>query len=287
MKGGMWGALFGVLGLMAGGYGAICGYMYGHQDSLIYPAGTVAVKPLPAPGAAGLADFRDVTLDTPDGQHLKAWWHPPQPGHGAVLYLHGNAGNIADPWRAERLRDLDEAGLGVLGLEYRGFGGSTGHPSEPGMITDAETAYDFIAKEAPGAKIAVFGDSLGTAVSIALATRRPVAGLMLDSPFASMVRMGQINYPWLPVAQLVRSKWESEKRVAKLEVPVVVALCQEDRVVPLAEGKRLFEAIPADNQNRLLITFPGCGHVQTWSQGAKGLFLNDLALWTTPTADTH
>ena len=276
MKGGMWGALFGVLGLMAGGYGAICGYMYGRQDSLIYPAGTVAVKPLPAPGAAGLADFRDVTLDTPDGQHLKAWWHPPQPGHGAVLYLHGNAGNIADPWRAERLRDLDEAGLGVLGLEYRGFGGSTGHPSEPGLITDAKTAYDYAAAQAPGARIALFGDSLGTGVAIALATQRPVAGLVLDSPLASAMRLAHSAYPWLPTSFLLRDTWDSEGRIKQVKAPILIAHCDADRRIPLAEGRHLFDAA---NEPKEFVELAGCGHVQTWIEPVKSKVLTDFGTW--------
>jgi len=275
-------ALIGVLAVMIGGYAAICAYMYIQQDSLIYPGGTTAIQPLPAPDAAGLKDFSALTLDTPDGQHLKAWWHAPEPDHGVVLYLHGNAQNLAAPWRRDRLADVAALGLGVLGIEYRGFGGSSGHPSEPGLITDAATAYDYAAKQAPGAKIAVLADSLGTGVAIALATQRPVAGLFLDSPFASIVRIGQADYPWLPVEMLTNSPWNSEARIAKLEIPVVVAHCDQDRRVPIAEGKRLFAALPPDNKNILLMTFTGCGHVETWQNGAKSVGLIDLADWTKP-----
>src|ERR1700761_8720058 len=84
-------------------YGAICAYMYVKQDSLVYPGGTTNVVPLPDPEAAGLKDFQAVTLDTPDGEHLKAWWHAPAEGRGIVLYLHGNAENLAAGWRIERL----------------------------------------------------------------------------------------------------------------------------------------------------------------------------------------
>ena len=269
-------------------YGAICAYMYVKQDALIYPGGTVEVTPLPDdPAAAGLEDFQAVTLDTPDGEHLKAWWRAPDPGHGVVLYLQGNRETIAAPWRAERLADLAGAGLGVMAVEYRGFGGSTGHPSEPGLITDAVTAFDYAAKQAPDAKIAVLADSLGTGVAVALGTQRQVAGLLLDSPFSSARRVAELAYPWLPIRFLLNSPWESESRIAKVKAPVIVTICLEDKRFPPAEGQRLFAAIPAANPDKLQLTFPACGHVQTWDQGAKALFLTDLAAWTAPSIVTH
>lgn len=265
------------------GYGAICAYMYIKQDSLIYPGGTTDIDPLPADLAqTALKDFQAVTLDTPDGEHLKAVWKAPREGFGVVLYLHGNRENLTIPWRAERLNDIAALGIGVLGVEYRGFGGSTGHPSEPGLITDAETAYDYAAKQAPGAKIAAFGDSLGTGVAVALATQRPVAGLILDSPFSSARHVAEESYPWLPVKWILNSPWDSYSRIAKMEIPILIAICEEDRKFPAAEGKRLFSAIPADNQAKMQLTFPGCGHVQTWANGAKGPGLIDLADWTHP-----
>lgn len=264
------------------GYGAICAFMYVKQDSLIYPGGTTDVIPLPDPAQSDLKDFQAVTLDTPDGEHLKAVWRAPQEGHGVVLYLHGNRETLAAPWRAERLNEVAELGIGVIGVEYRGFGGSTGHPSEAGLITDAETAYDYAAKQAPGAKIALFADSLGTGVAVALATKRPVAGMVLDSPFSSVRHVSEESYPWLPVKFLLNSPWDSYTRIQTLEVPVLIAICEEDKKFPAAEGKRLFTAIPADNPNKMQLTFPGCGHIETWKNGAKGPGLIDLADWTRP-----
>ncbi len=234
------------------------------------------MKPLPAPDPAVLPDFRAVTLDTPDGEHLKGWWRPPAAAQGVVLYLHGNAGTIADPWRTERLKALSDAGFGVLGIEDRGVGGSSGHPSEPGLITDAETAYDYAAKQAPGAKIALFGDSLGTGVSVALATRRPVAGLVLDSPYASILRLAQADYSWLPTAAILRSHWNSEDRIRTVSAPVFIAHCDADKRIPLAEGQRLFKAA---NPPKEMVVVAGCGHVQTWSDAVKSKVLTDFAAW--------
>ena len=273
-------AAIGLAAAVIGGYGAICAYMYGQQDRLIYPGGTTDVKPLPAPDSAGLTGFQAVTLDTPDGQHLKSWWRAPDPGRGVVLYLHGNAGNLASDWRAGRLRDLAAAGYGVLGIEYRGFGGSSGHPSESGLITDAETAFAFIAREAPGAKVALFADSLGTGVAVALAAERPIAGLVLDSPYASILRLASAGYSWLPVSTILQSPWKSEDRIKSVKAPILVAHCDADRRIPLAEGLRLFEAA---NQPKKMIVLPGCGHVETWIDPAKGEALTDFAAWIGPT----
>ena len=259
-----------------GGYAGICAYMYAQQDSLIYPGGTIAIEPLPAPETAGLSGFEAVTLDTQDGEHLKGWWHAPEAGHGVILYLQGNRQTIAATWRVARFRDLAAAGHGVLGIEYRGFGGSSGHPSEPGLIADAETGYAFIGAKAPGAKVALFADSLGTGVAVALAAERPVAGLMLDSPFASALHLAQIGYPWLPISLLLKSPWTSEDRIKSVTAPVLVAHCDADRRIPLAEGKRLFDAA---NQPKEMIVLPGCGHVETWVDPVKSAALIDFAAW--------
>jgi fermentation-respiration switch protein FrsA (DUF1100 family) len=260
----------------AGGYLAACLYMYVEQDKLVYPASTVEIEPLPAPEAAGLAGFESVTIDTPDGARLKAWWHAPETGRGVVLYLHGQRHNLAVDWRAARLRDLAEAGFGVLAFEYRGFNGSVGHPSEQGLITDAETAYDFIGAKAPGARIALFGESLGTAVAIALAGQRPVAGVVLDSPFASMTRLGLNDYPWIPVPVLLRDSWNSLARIGSVTAPLLIAHCDADKRVPLGDGKLVFDAA---NQPKEMIVLPGCAHVMTWVEPVKSAALNDFATW--------
>ena len=269
-------AMGGLVAVMIAGYATICYYMYSRQDALIYPGGTIEIEPLPAPPAP----FEAVTIDTPDGEHLKGWWHPPEPGHGVVLYLQGNRENIAVDWRLTRLRDLTDAGYGVLGLEYRGFGGSTGHPNEPGLIADAEAGYGFIAQHAPDTRIALFADSLGTGVAVALAARRPVAGLVLDSPYASATRLAHLSYPWLPTSLLLRDRWDSEGRVTAIHAPVFIAHCDADRRIPLSEGKRLFDTA---DQPKEMIVLPGCGHVQTWIEPVRTKVLNDFAAWIGPT----
>ena len=280
MRGWVRRAAVGVAALAIGGYIAICVYLYLQQDSLVYPGGTVAVRPLPVPATVGLDSLQAITLDTPDGEHLKSWWRAPDPGHGVIVYLHGNATNLAADWRVARFKAFAEAGFGILGIEYRGFGGSSGHPSEPGLITDAETAYDYAAAHAPGEKIVLFGDSLGTGVAVALATRRTVAGLMLDSPYASAARLAHIAYPWLPTSFLLRDHWESEARIKTIRAPILIAHCDADRRIPLAEGRRLLDAA---NQPKEFVELTGCGHVETWIEPVKSKVLNDFGAWAQTT----
>lgn len=265
--------------LLVVGYGGLCAWFYAKQDTFIYPGATVEVEPAPSPVSVGLDGFEAITLRTPDGQQLVAWWHPPADGRGVVLYLHGNRHSLALDTRVERLRDITATGMGAMGIEYRGFGGSSGTPSEAGLITDAETAYDEIARRAPGAKIALFGESLGTGVAVALATQRPVAGVALDSPYASILRLADGARGWLPNGLLLRSPWNSLSRITAINAPLFIAHCDADRTIPLAEGERLFAAAREPKAMRVL---PDCGHIEVWREPVKGALLADFLAWTTP-----
>lgn len=268
-----------VLGVAVLGYAGICGWFYSRQDTLVYPGGTVAVERPPAVDTVGLADFQSITLKTPDGETLVAWWHPPVPGRGVVLYLHGNLHSLGLPTRVARFRDIADLGLGVLAIEYRGFGGSSGHPGEAGLITDAETAYDYIQAQVPGARVALFGESLGTGVAVALATRRPVAGVALDSPYDSILRLARLGHPWLPNGLLLRSPWDSEARIGAIKAPLFIAHCDADRVIPLAEGLRLFDAASEPKRKSVL---SGCGHIQIWQGDTRTALLDSFQTWTAP-----
>jgi fermentation-respiration switch protein FrsA (DUF1100 family) len=227
------------------------------------------------PEATGVQGFATVAIPTADGERLVGWWRPPRPGAGVVLYLHGNAGNLAD--RAGRLEELAFTGLGVLGIDYRGYGGSTGSPSEEGLAQDAEAAYAWLRQSAPGAPVALFGESLGTGVAVRLADEQPVAGLVLDSPYASIVRLGERSAPWLPVRWLMRERYDSEARIDGVDAPLLIIHCGVDRQIPVAEGRRLFEAAEEPKE---MIVLPGCGHIDTWQGAARQRALSALQAWT-------
>lgn len=236
--------------LSAGGVGALALV----QRRLIYPgaygeaapAGDRAVPP----GAAA------ITLETADGERLYALWRAPRPGCGVVVSFHGNASLpeyhaerfVADPWAA--------AGWGVLAPAYWGYPGSTGAPSEDGLIADGLAAVAAARARAPGAPILLHGHSLGAAVAVAVAARLPAgafAGLYLEAPFDSMVSAARVHVPAAP-GWLLRDTYRSDLRIAGLSGPILIVHGTDDPVVPERLGRRLaeagrarFEAIPGDH----------------------------------------
>lgn len=239
-------------------YGAVVALFYFNQQRLLYVADTRLVTP----AEAGLGGFESVGIPTPDGERLQAWWRaPPQPGEGAVLYWHGNAGSLVQ--RRDRFEDMAEAGLGVLAVSYRGYGGSTGRPSEAALIGDAKTALDWLGRRVPAERTAVFGESLGSGVAIALAAERDVGGLVLDSPYGSIERVAARLYPWLPVSLLASERFDSEARIGRVSEPVLISHCTTDRLIPITEARRLEARAKSPV---VLHAVPGCAHVEGWSE---------------------
>lgn len=265
--------LAGVLALAVFAYAGVLTWFYFNQDDLLYPA----KRDDTAPAAKGLADFTGVRIKTPDGETLAAWWAPPPSGGGVVMLLHGQTGSLGSQnYIATRSRDMAAAGFGVLAIDYRGYGGSTGRPSEAGLITDARAAYDFIKTSAPDAPIAIFGVSLGTGVAVALAAQVEESGLVLDSPFSSALHVAEQRYPWLPVALLMRDTWDSAARIAAANAPLLLIHCDTDRTVPFAEGVALFAAA---KDPKTMVVLPGCAHIEIWDQAAKDKILETLRAW--------
>lgn len=254
-------------------YASVLTWFYLHQGALLYPARRDDTPP----SAKGLTAFSDARIKTPDGETLAAWWAPPPPGAGVVLYLHGQLGSLgSEDYIATRARDLAAAGFGVLVIDYRGYGGSTGQPSEAGLITDARAAYDFVRLSAPEAPIALFGTSLGTGVAVALAAQTREKGLILDSPFSSALHVAEQRYPWLPASMLMRDTWESAARIAAAESPLLLIHCDTDRTVPFAEGAALFARA---RDPKTMIVLQGCGHIEIWDQATKDKIIETLRTW--------
>ena len=204
------------------------------QRRLIYlPSGRVA------PIADVLPGWSEETITTADGLDLLAWYSPPQPNEPVVLVLPGNAGNRSD--RAPLGARLAEEGFGVLLVDYRGYGGNPGHPSEAGLALDAEAAGSFIREEAPGHDVVLFGESLGAAVAIGLAVEEPATALVLRSPFTSLADVGAVHYPFLPVRALLRDSYPSCDRIGSVESPVLVIAGSADSIVPPAQSRTIYE----------------------------------------------
>lgn len=192
------------------------------------------------PAAIGL-DYEDVSLDIDEKISIHGWYIPHENPRATLLFLHGNGGNISH--RLESIRIFHELGLSVFIIDYEGYGKSTGKPSEKATYHDAMTAWRYLVNERsiPQNEIVLFGRSLGGAVAVWLATQQPVAAVILESTFTSVVDMGKHYYPYLPVKLLARYRYSSGKRIREINCPLLVIHSPDDEIVPYYLGKKLFE----------------------------------------------
>jgi pimeloyl-ACP methyl ester carboxylesterase len=214
---------------------------------------------LPARKCAAPPGLRltDVTVPTEDGERLHAWWVPASGrAIGHVLLCHGNAGNLAD--RAPHIALLTAAGFDVLAFDYRGYGRSSGRPSEEGTYRDARAAREALLRQAgvEPPRILYVGESLGGAVALALALERPPGGLVLQSAFTSVRAMARLHYPLVPRA-LVPDAYPNLRRIRALRAPLLVLHGSDDRIVPVMDGEALYEAAPGPKH---IEVFAGVGH---------------------------
>jgi fermentation-respiration switch protein FrsA (DUF1100 family) len=228
-----------VLVVAAAGYLALVALLYVVQRSMMYFPATVRTPP----PAAGLPQAEEVVLDTADGEQVIAWHVPPRGDKPVILYFHGNGGALSH--RADRFRALIADGTGLLALSYRGYGGSSGRPSETGLLQDAAAAYRFAAARYPSERIALWGESLGSGVAVALAAKQPVARVILEAPFTSTADIGAAAYPIVPVRLLMKDQFRSDQRIRKVRAPVLILHGEQDRVVPIAFGQRLYDLVIA------------------------------------------
>jgi fermentation-respiration switch protein FrsA (DUF1100 family) len=228
---------------LLGFYLVACAAMYFAQRQILFPADTrdVALD-------VGLVPRADVVeLHTSDGETLKAWWVPPANDQPVYLYLHGNAETLAT--RDGRFGLLTNAGAGLLGVSWRGYGGSTGSPSEAGLRLDAVAAYEWLREQGITPKrLIIFGESIGTGIATWLSSHQPSAALVLDSPYTAIYRIAQRRYPWLPVTLLSRDPLDSLQWAGAITVPVFVFHCTGDRIVPYAMGEELFAALASQDK---------------------------------------
>jgi fermentation-respiration switch protein FrsA (DUF1100 family) len=202
------------------------------------------VVPRPAPSstpAAIGAPFEELELRARDGATVHAWHVKSAAPRGAVLVCHGNAGSIEN--RLHLAQAFRAMNFDVLLFDYRRYGKSRGTLSEEGTYLDAEAALDHLASRgfAPGRTV-LFGESMGGAVAIELAARRPVAALVVEDTFTSLADVGASVYPWLPVRWISRTKYASIDKLPALKVPFLVIHSPDDRLVPFGHGERLFAA---------------------------------------------
>jgi fermentation-respiration switch protein FrsA (DUF1100 family) len=222
------------------------------QRRLMYFPDTTRVTP----ASIGLASVTERVLETADGERVIAWYAPARPGQPTILYFHGNGGSLEA--RSERVRKYVERGHGMFMMTYRGYGGSTGVPSERANVADAKLAYDTLVNEGVrGRDIIVYGESLGSGVAVQVAAEREVGGLILDAPYTSAVDVAELAYPYLPARWLMTDRYETLRHLRGLKAPLLVVHGEKDTIIPIAMGRRVHAAAggPAE-----IVTFPQAGH---------------------------
>lgn len=228
--------------------------VWSQQRRMIYfPFGAV-----PEPEAVGLERSAAVSFPTADGLMLKGWFvSRTDTPEFTVIVFNGNAGNRA--FRAPLADALSRANLAVLLFDYRGFGGNPGSPTEEGLKQDARAARDYVLSRADvdRRRIVYFGESLGTAVAADLAVDDPPAALILRSPFTSMTDVGLHHYAFLPVRWLLRDRYATIERIARVKTPVLVIGGDNDRVVPIEQSRRVYEEA---GEPKSLLIISGADH---------------------------
>jgi len=225
--------------------------MYLAQRSLMYFPETLRT----APAQAGLPEAEEVMLDTADGERVVAWHIAPRGDQPIILYFHGNGGALR--YRIDRYRALTQDGTGLVALSYRGYGGSSGRPSEAGLIEDARATYAFATQRYPVAGLVLWGESLGTGVAVALAAEKKVARLVLEMPYLSAVAIAAAAYPFVPVRFLMKDQFRSDLRIRDVTAPVLIVHGDRDDVIPIGSGEQLYALIAGPKR---FLRIPGAGH---------------------------
>ncbi|MDP2795404.1 MAG: alpha/beta hydrolase [Sulfurisoma sp.] len=229
-----------LLTTLALAYGGLAALLFLFQDSLAYYP-QIGREIYATPREHGL-DYEPLSLATPDGERLDAWLVPAPRSRGVVLFLHGNAGNLSH--RMDSIVMFHRLGYSVLIFDYRGYGRSTGKPSEAGLYRDAQTAWDHLTRQRgiPPGRIVIFGESLGGAMAAWLAARERPGALVLSSVLISAPELAADLYPWLPTRWLLRMRYDTRAALAEARCPVLVAHSPNDEIIPFRHGQTLFEA---------------------------------------------
>jgi hypothetical protein len=227
------------LGVAAGVYLLVLGFLFVVQRHLLY----VPSQERPDLAEFGLAGVMEpVRLTSADGTATTSWFSQGREADSPVIVLfHGNAGHIGH--RGIKVRPYLDAGYGVLLQGYRGYGGNPGRPTEEGLYADARAALEYLSREGiRDGRIVLYGESLGSAVAVQMATERSVAAVVLEAPFTSIADLAQSRYPIFPVRWLVLDRYDSLSKIDRVRAPVFFVHGERDRIVPVRFGRRLFGA---------------------------------------------
>ena len=242
-------------------------YLMTQETRLVFAAG----RPLAAGRPA--APFEQVEIAANGAERQFGWvMRAATAGESApwLLFLHGNAATVASRMNILHYEKLRALGLNVFAPEYRGFGGLPGEPSEQGVTEDGKNGYAYLRDTlgVPPERIVIYGWSLGSAVAVNVAADRPSAAVVLEGAPASLVAIGQRRYPWMPIRLVMRNPFESVEKIKRVSAPLLFIHSPEDAVIPIGEGRRLFEAAPGPKR---FVEVRG-GHIDPADVDAATLF---------------
>jgi hypothetical protein len=230
------------------------------QRAFIFPAPQTVRT---SPAAAGFPEAEEHILTTADGAKVIIWHMPAKPGFAVILHFPGNGDYLAG--LVGRFRNITADGTGLVALSYRGYAGSSGKPSEQGLLFDAAAAYGFTAARYATDRIVVWGFSLGSGVAVALAAEQPVSKLILEAPYTSIIDVAAAAFPFVPVRWLIRDQFRSDQRIAHVKAPLLIMHGARDATIPIRFGERLFALAREPKQ---FVRFPEGGHTDLDNYGA-------------------
>ena len=186
-------------------------------------------------------DIEKVKIQTSDNIELLGWYHEKNlKDHKTLVYFHGNAGSLEN--RIHKLNHFQDMNINFLIIAWRGFNGNKGKPSERGLYVDGKSAIDWLKKKGVDEKnLILYGESLGTGVATHLAQNKNYAGVILETPFTSMVDAAKNFYPYIPINLLLKDKFENFKKVKNINIPILVMHGEVDKIVPFSMGKKIYE----------------------------------------------
>ena len=201
--------------------------------------------------------FDEVWISTSDGERVHAWLHRSENSSWTVVIFHGNAGNLS--YHQATMSPFLSLGFQVILFDYRGYGLSSGHPTQVGLLLDGEAVVDYVEKTLgiPAERIVYFGQSLGTGVAVLVGEKRPPGRLILESGFPSLAQVASTHYPFLPVGLLLRDRFESAQAIRRISCPILFLHPALDEIIPIALGRALFEMAP---EPKRLVELPGAHH---------------------------
>jgi len=241
-----------LVGLAAAVYFSGLAVLYFKQRSMLFPIPTVIRT---TPDAAGFPEAEEHVLTTADGEKVIVWHVAAKPGHAVILYFPGNGDFLAGG--VGRFRAMTADGTGLVALSYRGYAGSSGSPSERGILLDAAAAYAFTTARYAADRIVAWGFSLGTGVAVALAAEHPIGKLILEAPYTSTVDVAGTLFRIVPVGLLMRDQFHSDRRILRVHAPLLIMHGDSDPAIPIGFGERLFQLAHEPKQ---FVRFPGGGH---------------------------